>query len=52
MVEFLKMTCRKLRTGEQGQNRTEINEGGSFVYLDLFWFLDKVILFALEFYLL
>ena len=50
--KFIKITCRKLRTEESEQNRTEINEGGSFVYLVLFWFLDRVILLALEFYLL
>ena len=33
MVVFIKMTCRKFRTGEQEQDKTEIAEGRSFVYL-------------------
>ena len=32
------MTYRKLRTGEYEQTETELNEGGSFIYLFCFGF--------------
>ena len=36
----MKMTCKKLRTEEQEQNRTEIAEGRSIAYLIMFIKLD------------
>ena len=51
MVEFIR--AEKIRTGQSEEKRTEIAEVRCFVYLFMLikWFLDRVILFALEFYL-